>query len=142
MNLKNMKVPNVRGGGGISALLKLGIVGGIGCVNNDGGRVVNDDGVEGDGRHDGCGGIVCVCLCQCYQWRMAEHGGRLKFCHINTPLHLMAGLPSQIAYGGWQKIRHNIVPWLLFYNTGLCQTFTHTIHLGLIFLSLFLLVRF
>ncbi|RZB83460.1 Prohibitin-2, mitochondrial [Glycine soja] len=30
MNLKNMKVPNVRGGGGISALLKLGIVGGIG----------------------------------------------------------------------------------------------------------------
>ncbi|KAG5076345.1 hypothetical protein JHK82_055040 [Glycine max] len=95
-----------------------GADGGGGCVNNDGGRVVNDDGVEGDGRHDGCGGIVCVCLCQCYQWRMAEHGGRLKFCHINTPLHLMAGLPSQIAYGGWQKIRHNIVPWLLFYNTG------------------------
>ena len=31
MNLKNMKVPNVPGGGGAaSALLKLGIVGGIG----------------------------------------------------------------------------------------------------------------
>ena len=30
MNMKNMKVPNVPGGGGISALLKLGIVGGIG----------------------------------------------------------------------------------------------------------------
>jgi len=25
---------------------------------------------------------------------MAEHGGRPKFCHINTPLHLMA-LPWQ-----------------------------------------------
>lgn len=30
MNLKNMKVPNVPGGGAASALIKLGIVGGIG----------------------------------------------------------------------------------------------------------------
>jgi len=46
---------------------------------------------------------------------MAEHGGRLKFHYINTPLRLMAGFPSQIAYGGWQKICHAI---LLFNNTG------------------------
>jgi len=30
----------------------------------------------------------------------------------------MVGLPSQIAYGGWKKIRHAIPPWLLFNNTG------------------------
>jgi len=27
----------------------------------------------------------------------------------------MAGLPSQISYGGWQKIRHAIPPWWLFF---------------------------
>ena len=24
---------------------------------------------------------------------------------------VMAGFPSQIAYGGWQKNRHTILPW-------------------------------
>jgi len=31
----------------------------------------------------------------------------------------MVSLPSQIAYGGWQKICHIIQPWRLFNNTGL-----------------------
>jgi len=30
----------------------------------------------------------------------------------------VAGLSSQIAYGGWQKIHLAILPWLLFSNTG------------------------
>lgn len=30
----------------------------------------------------------------------------------------MVGLPSQISYGSWQKIRHAIPPWPLFNNTG------------------------
>ncbi|KAH1060121.1 hypothetical protein GYH30_003890 [Glycine max] len=34
----------------------------------------------------------------------------------------MAGLPSQIACGSWQKTRHAIPPWLLFNNTGLDST--------------------
>jgi len=34
---------------------------------------------------------------------MAEHGGGPKFCRINMQLRPMAGIPSQIAYGGWQK---------------------------------------
>jgi len=41
-------------------------------------------------------------------------GGRTKFHHINTPLSIKAGLPSQTAHGGWQKICHTIPPlWLL-----------------------------
>ncbi|KAH1208527.1 F-box/LRR-repeat protein 4 [Glycine max] len=40
--------------------------------------------------------------------------GRPKLRHINTPLHLMVGLPSQIAYDSWQKILHTIPPRPLF----------------------------
>lgn len=42
----------------------------------------------------------------------------------------MAGLPSQIGYGGWQKIHYAVPQWPLFNNTDISNTlqiiFIHT----------------
>ena len=72
--------------------------------------------------------IVCTCMfrhpphfCfnisqQCYHWWMVVYGGRIKFGHINIKHAIaaygtdIAGLPSQIFNGGWQKICHAIPP--------------------------------
>ena len=38
----------------------------------------------------------------------------LPYKHAIAPYGTaMAGFPSQIAYGGWQEIRHAIPPWRL-----------------------------
>jgi hypothetical protein len=43
----------------------------------------------------------------------AVDGGRSKIRHINTPLQPkappFAGIPSQIGYGGYRKIRHGLL---------------------------------
>jgi len=41
----------------------------------------------------------------------------------------MAGIPSQIVYGGCQKIRHVILPWQPFDNIG--DYFHYIVHLVL-----------
>ena len=43
----------------------------------------------------------------------------LPYKHVIAPYGTaMAGIPSQIAYGSWQKNCHAIPPWPLFNNTG------------------------
>jgi len=67
---------------------------------------------------------VKITVAQCHQWQKAKIP---PYKHVIAAYGAtIAGLHSQIAYGGWQKICHAIPPWCCHLTTLRLQTFFKT----------------